>query len=122
MRAISRASRNSLHALVVKRESSEKGFPCLLGTQLLGRAEGVENIHSVGERGPEVLKSVIEDVFKRVTVVLIQCHPGIFFRVVDHNVCLGYKSAGEGAVRQNPTKLDAKDQEEVVDMAGKVFM
>jgi len=60
--------------------------------------------------------------FKRVTVVLIQCHPGIFFSVVDRKVCLGYKSAGEGAARQNPTKLDAEDQEEAVDMAGKVFM
>jgi hypothetical protein len=68
---------NSLHALVVKRESSEKGFPYLLGTQLLGRAVGVENFHCVSERGPEVLKTAIEDVFKRVTVVLIQCHPGI---------------------------------------------
>jgi hypothetical protein len=28
---------NSLHVLVVKWESSEKGFPYLLGTQLLGR-------------------------------------------------------------------------------------
>jgi hypothetical protein len=63
---------NSLHALVVKRESSEKGFPYLLGTQLMGRSVGVENFHSVGERGPEVLKTAIEDVFKRVTVVLIQ--------------------------------------------------
>jgi hypothetical protein len=31
---------NSLHTLVVKRESSEKGFPYLLGTHLLGRAVG----------------------------------------------------------------------------------
>jgi hypothetical protein len=54
--------------------------------------------------------------------VLIQCHPGIFFSVVDRNVCLGYKSAGEGAARQNPTKLDAEDQEEAVDMAGNVFI
>jgi hypothetical protein len=113
---------NSLHTLVVKRENSEKGFPYLLGTQLLGRSVGVENFHSVGERGPEVLKAVIEDVFKRVTVVIIQCHPGIFFSVVDRNVGRGYKSAGEGAVRQNPTKLDAEDQEEAVDMARKVFM
>jgi hypothetical protein len=113
---------NSLHTLVVKRESSEKGFPYLLGTQLLGRAVGVENFHSVGERGPEVLKAVIEDVFKRVTVVLIQCHPGIFFNVVDRNVCRGYKSAGKGAACQNPTKLDAEDPEEAVDMAGKVFI
>jgi hypothetical protein len=74
MRAISRASRT-------------------VCTQLLGRAVGVENFRSVGERGPEVLKTAIEDVFKRVTVVLIQCHPGIFFSVVDRNVCRGYKSA-----------------------------
>jgi hypothetical protein len=107
---------------VVKRESSEKGFPYLLGTQLLGRAVGVENFHSVSEWGPEILKSVIEDVFKRVTVVIIQCNPGMFFSVVDRNVCRGYKSAGEGAARQDPTKLDAEDQEEAVDMSGKVFM
>jgi hypothetical protein len=60
---------NSLHALVVKRENSEKGFPYLLGTHLLGRSVTVENFHSVGERGPEILKTAIEDVFKRVTVV-----------------------------------------------------
>jgi hypothetical protein len=113
---------NSLHALVVKRESSEKGFPYLLGTQLLGRAVGVENFHSVGERGPEVLKASIEDVFKRVTVVLIQRHPGIFFSVINRKVCRGHKSAGKRAARQSPTKLDAEDQEEAVDMAGKVFV
>jgi hypothetical protein len=113
---------NSLHTLVVKRESSEKGFPYLLGTQLLSRDVGVKFFHSVGEWGPEILKLVIEDVFKRVTVVLIQYHPGIFFRVIDCKVCLGYKSVGEGATRQNPAKLDADDQEEEVNMEGKVFM
>jgi hypothetical protein len=82
----------------------------------------VSKTFSVGERGPEILKAAMEDVFKRVTVVLIQYHPGIFFSVVDCKVCLGYKSAGEGAARQNPAKLDAEDQEEVVNMAGKVFM
>ena len=65
------------------------------------------------------MKTVIEDVFKRVTVVLIQCHSGIFFNVVDRNACLGYKSAGEGAARQNPAKLDAEDQEEAANMARK---
>jgi hypothetical protein len=78
---------------VVKRESSEKGFPYLLGTQLLGRAVGVENIHSVGERGPEILKTAIENVFKHVAVVLIQCHPGIFFNVIDRKVVRGDKLA-----------------------------
>jgi hypothetical protein len=62
---------NSLHALVVKRESSEKGFPYLLGAQLLSRAVGVEHFHSVSKRGPEILKAAIKDVFKRVAVVRI---------------------------------------------------
>ena len=59
---------------------------------------------------------------KRVTVVLVQGHPSSFFSVVHRKVCLGYKNGGEGASRQNPTKLNAKDQEEEVDMARKVFM
>jgi hypothetical protein len=113
---------DSLHALVVKRESVEKGFPYLLCTQLLGRAVGVENFHSVCELGPEILEAAIKDVFKRVTVVLVQCHPSIFFSVVDLKVGLGYKSACEGAMRKNPTKLDAEDQEEEVNIARKVFM
>ncbi len=32
------------------------------------------------------------------------------------------KSESEGVSGENPTKLDAKDQEEAVDMAGRVFM
>jgi hypothetical protein len=41
--------------------------------------------------------------------------------VVDSKVSLGYKNVGEVATHQNPTKLDAEDQEETVDMARKVF-
>ena len=83
---------------------------------------GVKNFHNISERGPEILKLAIKDVFKRVAVVLIQCHPSIFFCVVDRKVCLGYKSAGEGAARENPVKLNAEHQEKTVDMAGKIFM
>ena len=82
----------------------------------------MENFHRIGERGPEILETAIKDVFKRVTVVLVQCHPSGFFSVVDCKVCLGYKSAGEGAAREDPTKLDAEDQEETVYMARKIFM
>jgi hypothetical protein len=39
----------------------------LLGTERLGRSVGVENFYRIGERGPEILKEAIEDVFKRVT-------------------------------------------------------
>ena len=68
------------------------------------------------------MKAAIKDVFKRVAVVFIQGHPSIFFSVIDCKVGLGHKSAGEGAARQNPAKLDSEDQEETVDMARKVFM
>ena len=113
---------NSLHVFVVKREVGKKGFPYLLGTQLLSRAVGVNNFHSVCERGPEILKTVIEDVFQRVTVVLVQFYPGMFFGVIDCKVCLGYKNTGERATCPNPAKLDAEDQEESINMAGKVLM
>ncbi len=77
---ISRASRTVCMRLWSSgKANSEKGFPYLLGTQLLGRAVGVENFHSVDERGPEILELAIKDVFKRVTVVLVQCHRSIFF-------------------------------------------
>ena len=68
------------------------------------------------------MKALREDVFQRVTVVLVQFYPGMFFGVIDCKVCLGYKNTGERATRPNPAKLDAEDQEESVDMAGKVFL
>jgi hypothetical protein len=71
---------------------------------------GVENFHTIGEQGPKILKVAIEDVFKRVTVLLIHCHPGLFFRVIDRKFCLGDKSVSEGTACENPTKLDAEDQ------------
>jgi hypothetical protein len=67
--------------------------------------------HNVSERGPEILKAAIKDVFKRVAVGRIELHPGSFSSVVGCKVGLGDKSAGEGAARQNPTKLDSEDQE-----------
>ena len=68
------------------------------------------------------MKEAIKDVFQRDTVMLIHCHPGLFFSIVDRKFCRRDKSASDGAARENPTKLDAEDQEEAVDMAGKVFM
>jgi hypothetical protein len=116
------SKQNSLHTLVVQRESSKKGFPYLLGTKRLGRSVGVENFYRISEWGPEILKEAIKDVFKRVTVMLIHCHPGVFFSIVDRKFSLGNKSVSEGAAHENPTKLVAEDQEETVDMSGKVFM
>jgi hypothetical protein len=68
---------NSLHALVVKRESSEKGFPYLLVTHLLVRAVGVENFHSVGERGPEILKAADEPAEVCTDQTCGKCSPGV---------------------------------------------
>jgi hypothetical protein len=65
----------------------------------------------ISERGPEILKAAIKDVFKRVAVMRISFHPGSFFSVVDCKVGRGDKSAGEGAACQNPTKLDSEGQE-----------
>ena len=47
---------NSLHALALKREISKKGFPYLLGAQLLCGAVFIENFQGVGERGPRDLE------------------------------------------------------------------
>ena len=116
---------NSLHGFVVKREFSEKGFSDLLGEQLLGRSVCCENLRGVGERGPKILKTAIEDVFKCVAVMLIHVHTSSFFSVVDCKVVLGDKLdklAGEGGACQKPQKLDAEDQEETVNVSGNIFV
>ena len=105
---------------MVKRESSEKGFPYLLGAQLLSGAVGVEHFHSVSERGPEILKSVIKDVFKCVTIMVIHFHPCVFFHIIDGKFGRGDKTWIEGATREKPTKLNAKEQKEAVDVTRKV--
>ncbi len=63
------------------------------------------------------MKSAIEDVFKRVTIMSIHVHPGSFFSIIDGEFGRSNESAGEFAVRENPTKLDAEDQKEAVDGA-----
>jgi hypothetical protein len=68
------------------------------------------------------LKSVIKDVFKCVTIMVIHFHPCVFFHIIDGKFGRGDKTWIEGAAREKPTKLNAKDQEESVDVAGKVFV
>jgi hypothetical protein len=111
-----------VHSLVVQRESNKKGLPYLLGTDRLSSCMGVEHFHGISERGPEILKTAIKDVFKHVTVMLIHFHPGGFFNIIDGKFSRGDKNASEGAAREKPMKLDVKDQEEAVDVTGKVFM
>ena len=104
-------------------DRSEMMIDCaLLGTERLSSAVGVEHFYRISERGPEILKASIKDVFKRVTVMVIHFNRGVFFSIVDCKFGRGDKSVSEGAAREKPTKLDAKDQERAVDVAGKVFM
>jgi hypothetical protein len=48
--------KDSLHALVLEGERSEKSFPYLLSAQKLGRAVLVKNGVGVGELGPHETK------------------------------------------------------------------
>ena len=68
------------------------------------------------------MKSVIKDVFKCVTIMVIHFHPCVFFSIIDGKFGRGDKRASEGTASEKPTKLNAKDQEEAVDVAGKVFV
>ena len=43
------------------------------------------------------MKAAIHDVFKRVTIVIVQGHPGSFLSVIDGKVVRGNKRAGEWA-------------------------
>jgi hypothetical protein len=113
---------NSLHAIVVKREFSEKGLPDLLSAQRLGLVGVCENLQGVGERSPKILKAAIEDVFNRVAVVRVHIHPSKFFCIVDRKISLGDKLTGEVSARQKPPELNSKDQEETIDVTRNVFM
>ena len=68
------------------------------------------------------MKSVIEDVFKCVMIMIIHVHPGSFFSIIDGKFGRSDESAGECAAREKPTKLDAEEQKEAVDVTGKVFV
>ena len=65
---------SSLHALVVKRESSKKGFPDLLCTAWLRGIVLLEDLEGVSERVPEHLEAAIE--CKRVFITNVK---GTFF-------------------------------------------
>jgi hypothetical protein len=62
------------------------------------------------ERQVFVVVEVIQDLVVRVTERAISRNLEGSHEDGLQNVCRGYKSAGEGAARQNPTKLDAEDQ------------
>jgi hypothetical protein len=59
-------------------------------------------------------------VFKGLPSLLIHCHPGSFFSIIDGEFGRSNESAGECAAREKPTKLDAEEQKEAVDVTRKV--
>ena len=68
------------------------------------------------------MKAVIKDVFKRVTIMIIHFHPVSFFSIIDGKFSRGNESASECAACEKPTKLNAEEQEEEVDVTRKVFV
>jgi hypothetical protein len=118
-RFVERSTRRTVGALVTPWSARMVATPCSrvelvrVTSKLAGRIV-LDEI----ERQVFVVVEVIQDLVVRVTeraisrslegshedglqnVFDIQCHPGIFFSVVDRNVGRGYKSAGEGAALQ----------------------
>ena len=68
------------------------------------------------------MKSVIEDVFKCVMIMIIHVHPGSFFSIINGEFSRGNEIAGEFATREKPTKLNTEEQKEEVDVTRKVFV
>ena len=66
------SKQRSLHALVVERENSKKGFPDLLCTAGLRGSVLLEDLEVVRERVPEHLEAAIEYVFQRVAIRVVQ--------------------------------------------------
>jgi hypothetical protein len=116
------SKQSSLHALVVKRKDSKKSFPYLLCTKWLRGDVVLEHFEVISERGPEFLKTAIEDVFKRVAIPFVRVHPGSFFSIIDSELGLSNESAGECAAREQPPELYAKEQKEAEDVTRKVFV
>jgi hypothetical protein len=58
--------KDSLQALMLERESIEKGFPYLLSAQKLGRAVLVKNCVGVGKLGPQRHKTAVYSVFRKI--------------------------------------------------------
>jgi hypothetical protein len=94
------SKQSSLHALVVKRESSKKSFPYLLCTKWLRGVASLERFEGISERGPEYFKAAIEYVFKRVAISFIRVHPVEFFSIIDSKLCRSDESTSKCATRE----------------------
>jgi hypothetical protein len=113
---------SSLHALVVKRESSKKCFPDLLCTTWLRGIVFLEHLEGISERVPERLEAVIEYVFQRVAIHFVHVHPGAFFGIIDSGLCLSDESTAKCSTREQPPELYTKEQKEAEDVTREIFV
>jgi hypothetical protein len=116
------SKQSSLHALVVKRESSKKGFPDLLCTACLRGIVLLKDLEGVSERFPEHLETTIEYVFQRVAIRFVQVRPGAFLRVIDSGLGVSDESPATCATREQPPELYAEEQKEAEDVTREIFV
>jgi hypothetical protein len=116
------SKQRSLHAFVVERESSEKGFPDLLCTTGLRGSVLLEDLEGVRERVPEHLEAAIEYVFQRVAIRVVRVHPRTFLRVINGGLFSSDKSPSKRATREQPPELYAEEQKEAEDVTREIFV
>jgi hypothetical protein len=116
------SKQSSLHALVVERESSKKGFPDLLCTTWLRGIVFLEHLEGISERVPEHLEASIEYVFQRVSIRFVHVHPGAFFGIIDSCLRLSDESTAKCSTREQSPELYAKEQKEAEDVTREIFV
>jgi hypothetical protein len=116
------SKQSSLHALVVKRESSKKGFPDLLCTSWLRGIVLLEHLEGISERGPERFKAAIKYVFQGVAIRFVRVHPGTFFCIINSGLRLSDESTAKCSTREQPPELDAEEQKEAEDVTREIFV
>jgi hypothetical protein len=116
------SKQSSLHALVVERESSKKGFPDLLCTAGLRGSVLLEDLEGVRERVPEHLEAAIEYVFQRVAIRVVRVHPRTFLRVINDGLFSSDESPSKRATREQPPELYAEEQKEAEDVTREIFV
>jgi len=116
------SKQRSLHAFVVERESSEKGFPDLLCTTGLRGSVLLEDLEGVRERVPEHLEAAIEYVFQRVAIGFVRVHPGTFFCIINSGLRVSDESPAMCATRQQPPELYSEEQKEAEDVTREIFV
>ena len=116
------SKQSSLHALVVKRESSKKGFPDLLCTAWLRGIVLLEHLEGISEGGPDRFKESIKYVFQGVAIRFVRVHPGTFFCTINSGLRLSDESTAKCSTREQSPELYAKEQKEAEDVTREIFV